>query len=98
VATRISSQATPKRSSRLARRSIRRPRQYLLRGDRVIDRHTGELIRELILDPTRDFQPRGLPQALPKKAPECNDVPRHLSTVSRDITVARSEGFEPPTF
>ncbi len=27
---------------------------------RIIHRHTGELIRELILDPTRDYQPRGL--------------------------------------
>ena len=25
---------------------------------RVIHRHTGDLIRELILDPTRDYQPR----------------------------------------
>ena len=33
---------------------------------RVIHRHTGELIRELILDPTRDYQPRGLPPGPPK--------------------------------
>jgi transposase InsO family protein len=33
---------------------------------RVIDRHTGELIRELVLDPTRDYQPRGLPPGPPK--------------------------------
>jgi transposase InsO family protein len=36
---------------------------------RVIERHTGELLRELILDPTRDFQPRGLPPGPPKKTP-----------------------------
>ena len=36
---------------------------------RVIDRHTGELIRELTLDPTRDFQPRGVPPGPPKKNP-----------------------------
>ena len=36
---------------------------------RVMQRHTGELIRELILDPTRDYQPRGLPPA--------NGVPTH---------------------
>ena len=30
---------------------------------RVIGRDTGQLIRELILNPTRDYQPRGLPQA-----------------------------------
>jgi hypothetical protein len=34
---------------------------------RIIHRHTGELIRELILDPTRDYQPRGLPPGPPKQ-------------------------------
>ena len=34
---------------------------------RVIHRDTGELIRELTLDPTRDFQPRGVPPGPPKK-------------------------------
>jgi transposase InsO family protein len=34
---------------------------------RIIGRDTGELIRELILDPTRDYQPRGLPPGPPKK-------------------------------
>ena len=36
---------------------------------RVIQRHTGELIRELTLDPTRDFQPRVVPPGPPKKRP-----------------------------
>jgi transposase InsO family protein len=36
---------------------------------RVIERHTGDLLRELILDPTRDFQPRGLPPGPPKRNP-----------------------------
>ena len=36
---------------------------------RVIHRHTGQLIRELILDPTRDYQPRGLPPGPPKRDP-----------------------------
>ncbi|HVH95256.1 MAG TPA: IS481 family transposase [Nocardioidaceae bacterium] len=36
---------------------------------RVIDRHTGELLRELTLDPSRDFQPRGLPPGPPRKNP-----------------------------
>jgi transposase InsO family protein len=36
---------------------------------RVIARHTSELIRELILDPNRDYQPRGLPPGPPKKRP-----------------------------
>jgi transposase InsO family protein len=36
---------------------------------RVINRDTGELIRELTLDPTRDFQPRGVPPGpVPKTA------------------------------
>jgi transposase InsO family protein len=33
---------------------------------RVIHRHTGDLIRELTLDPTRDYQARGLPPGPPK--------------------------------
>lgn len=36
---------------------------------RVIDRHTGEPIRELTLDPSRDFQPRGAPPGPPRKNP-----------------------------
>jgi hypothetical protein len=35
----------------------------------VIDRHTGEILRELTLDPSRDFQPRGVPPGPPKKKP-----------------------------
>jgi transposase InsO family protein len=35
---------------------------------RVIDHDTGELLRELILDPTRDYQPRGVPPGPPPKA------------------------------
>src|SRR5215218_110806 len=36
---------------------------------RVIGRDTGELIRELTLDPSRDYQPRGLPPGPPKRSP-----------------------------
>jgi len=36
---------------------------------KVLHRKTGELIRELTLDPTRDFQPRGLPPGPPKGTP-----------------------------
>jgi transposase InsO family protein len=35
----------------------------------VLHRRTGELIRDLTLDPTRDFQPRGLPPGPPKGTP-----------------------------
>jgi transposase len=34
---------------------------------RVIECHTGQLIRELTLDPTRDYQPRGLPPGPPPR-------------------------------
>jgi transposase InsO family protein len=36
---------------------------------RVINRHTGELIRELMLDPSRDFQPRGVRPGPVRKKP-----------------------------
>ena len=36
---------------------------------RIIDRHSGELLRELTLDPNRDFQPRGVPPGPPRKNP-----------------------------
>ena len=113
---------------------------------RVIHRYTGDLIRELTLDPTRDYQPRGYPPAhrndrshTPPGIPipaqtrrpqpgsrlaaghpqgpgldpgedgatitsrdaetprKCNDVPRHLPTVSRDITCGAARGLEPLT-
>jgi hypothetical protein len=32
------------------------------RDIRVINQHTGKLLRELVLDPTRDYQPRNPPQ------------------------------------
>ena len=40
------------------------------RDIRIINAATGELIRQLTLDPTRDYQPRGLPGGRPKKKPE----------------------------
>ena len=36
---------------------------------RIINAATGELIRELTIDPTRDYQPRGVPPGRPKKKP-----------------------------
>jgi hypothetical protein len=51
---------------------------------RVIHRHTGELIRELILDPTRDYQPRGLPPGPPKQ------------TAARPRAASRSRPNVPP--
>jgi transposase InsO family protein len=37
---------------------------------RIINAATGELIRQLILDPTRDYQPRNAPTGRPKENPE----------------------------
>ena len=37
---------------------------------RVINAATGELIHQLTLDPTKDYQPRGTPTGRPKKKPE----------------------------
>jgi transposase InsO family protein len=36
---------------------------------RIIDAATGELIRHLTIDPTRDYQPRGVPCGRPRKKP-----------------------------
>jgi hypothetical protein len=45
-------------------------RVYILVADlytRVVDAETGELLRELTLDPNRDYQPTGRPLGPPKK-------------------------------
>ena len=34
---------------------------------RIIDAATGELLRELTIDPTRDYQPRGVPPGPKRK-------------------------------
>ncbi|SBS79655.1 Integrase catalytic region (fragment) [uncultured Mycobacterium sp.] len=36
---------------------------------RIINAATGELIRELTIDPTRDYQPRGVSSGRPRKKP-----------------------------
>lgn len=36
---------------------------------RIINAATGELIRELTIDPTRDYQPRNVPTGRPRKKP-----------------------------
>jgi transposase InsO family protein len=48
---------------------------------RVIARDTGQLLRELILDPTRDYQPRGLPPGPPRRVPDTrlDATPRRAS-------------------
>jgi hypothetical protein len=66
---------------------------------RVLDHNTGRLIRKLTLDPTRDYQPRGVQmrKLTRKQALNANDVSGHLSTMSRDITCVGLTGFEPAT-
>src|SRR5580693_1815773 len=53
---------------------------------RVINAGTGELLRELVLDPTRNYQPTGRPPGWPKKSPR--PLRRFaVSSMSCDITL-----------
>jgi transposase InsO family protein len=61
---------------------------------RVINADTGELIRELTLDPDKRYQATGKPSGWPKKTPR----PLRgfaVSSMSCDITVVAGVGFEP---
>ncbi len=62
---------------------------------RVITRYTGELIRELILDPTRDYQPRGLPPGPPKRA-AATSPPASRSRPDRATAAGVKAGRRPP--
>ena len=62
---------------------------------RVIHRHTGTLIRELILDPTRDYQPRGLPPGPPKGSP-ATPRPASRSRPARAPAAGVKAGRRPP--
>ncbi len=63
----------------------------------VLDHHTGQLIRKLVLDPTKDYQPRGVKcgNSPDNRQLGVNHVPGHLPTMSRDMTLVPSVGFEP---
>jgi hypothetical protein len=58
---------------------------------RVIHRHTGALIRELILDPTRDYQPRGLPPR-PTQGTIRGHTPPGISIPAHPRHRSRSQG------
>ena len=61
---------------------------------RVINADTGELIRELTLDPDKRYQATGKPSGWPKKTPR----PLRgfaVSSMSCDITGVAGVGFEP---
>ena len=62
---------------------------------RVIHRHSGTLIRDLILDPTRDYQPRGLP---PGPAKQTAATPRPASRSRPEVPPAAGvkAGRRPP--
>jgi hypothetical protein len=49
----------------------RRPFEVLVQDlhIRVVNAGTGELLRELTLDPARNYQPTGRPSGWPKKTP-----------------------------
>jgi transposase InsO family protein len=63
---------------------------------RIIHRHTGQLIRELILDPTRDYQPRGLPSGPPKQT-AATPPPASRSRPNRATAAGVKAGRRPPT-
>jgi transposase InsO family protein len=62
---------------------------------RVIHRHTGDLIRELTLDPTRDYQPRGLPPGPPKHT-EATSPPASRSRPQVPPAAGVQAGRRPP--
>jgi transposase InsO family protein len=62
---------------------------------RVINHHTGELIRELTLDPTRDYQPRGLPPGPPNKT-AATPQPASRSRPDRATAAGVKAGRRPP--
>jgi hypothetical protein len=62
---------------------------------RVIDRRTGQLIRDLILDPTRDYQPRGLPPGPPKRT-AATPRPASRSRPHRATAAGVKAGRRPP--
>jgi transposase InsO family protein len=61
---------------------------------RVVNADTGELIRELVLNPDKNYQPTGKPAGWPKKTPRplCGFA---VSSMSCDITRERMTGIEP---
>jgi transposase InsO family protein len=63
---------------------------------RIIHRHTGQLIRELTLDPHRDYQPRGLPPGPPKKNPAATPRPASRSAPLRATAAGVKAGRRPP--
>ena len=63
---------------------------------RIIHRHTGQLIRELILDPPRDYQPRGLPPGPPKRDPATAPRPASRSRPHRATAAGVKAGHRPP--
>jgi len=50
----------------------------------VIATQTGEILRDLVLDPTRDYQPRGVKPGPPKGSPQRGGRRPQTSTTSRD--------------
>ena len=99
--TRAPGETVPRRESPLHHIGIGRAhagtRVLLLVQDldiRVSNAGTGELIRELVLNPDKNYQPTGRPSGWPKKTPR----PLRgfaVSSMSCDITRVAGDGFEP---
>jgi transposase InsO family protein len=63
---------------------------------RVIARHTGQLIRELTLDPNRDYQPRGLPPGPTPRNPAATPRPASRSRPTLPPAAGVKTGRRPP--
>ena len=61
---------------------------------RIIAKATGELLRELTLNPDRDYQPTGKPRR-PKTTSTLTRRGFRVSSMSCDITMVAGVGFEP---
>jgi hypothetical protein len=53
---------------------------------RIVNPETGELLRELTIDPERDYQPTGNPAAAPGKHPIRNEGPPVRYVLRHDMT------------
>ncbi len=62
----------------------------------IINAATGEVLRQLTLDPTRDYKPTGAPKGPTRKKPQTKNRFRAIP-MSCNITFVAGTGFEPAT-
>jgi hypothetical protein len=54
---------------------------------RIVNPETGELLRELTIDPERDYQPTGKPRGRPRRTPIRNEGPPVRNVLKHDMTL-----------